>query len=150
MDKRRIELYVGLFVIIGTLCVGYLFIVLGEINLFGNKRYPLHAYFTSVSGLKTNAKVEMSGVEIGMVSDISIDKERLMAKVSLSINDDIELTDDSIASIRTSGIIGQKFINISSGGSDTFLKPGDEIEQTESSLDIEALIREYIFSTDSN
>lgn len=149
MDKRRIELYVGLFVIIGLLCAGYLFIVLGEINLFGKQRYPLHAYFASVSGLKTNAKVEMSGVEIGIVSDISIDTERLMAKVSFRINDDIELTDDSIASIRTSGIIGQKFINISSGGSDTFLKPGDEIEQTESSLDIEALIREYIFSTES-
>ncbi|MBU1195739.1 MAG: outer membrane lipid asymmetry maintenance protein MlaD [Proteobacteria bacterium] len=150
MDKRKIEFYVGLFVIIGVLCAGYLFIVLGEINLFGQKRYPLHAYFASVSGLKANARIEMSGVEIGIVSDISIDKERLMAKVSLRINNDIELTDDSIASIRTSGIIGQKFINISSGGSDTFLKPGDEIEQTESSLDIEALIREYIFSTDSN
>lgn len=149
MDKRKIEFYVGLFVIIGLVCAGYLFAVLGEINLIKDKRYPVYAFFSSASGLKTGARVEMVGVEIGTVSQISIDKERLMAKVKCSIDDDIELTEDSIASIKTSGIIGQKYINISSGGSDTLLESGDEIDNTESSLDIEALVRKFIFLKDS-
>lgn len=150
MDKRKIEFYVGLFIIIGLMCTGYLFAVLGEISFVKDKRYPLYGYFNSVSGLKPGARIEMAGVEIGEVVSVSIDKERLQAKVTFSIDDHIDLTDDSIASIKTSGIIGQKFIDISIGGSDTFLEAGDEIEFTESALDIEGLIRKMIFSKDSN
>lgn len=149
MDKRKIEFYVGLFVIIGLLCSGYLFAVLGEINLVKDKRYPLYGYFRSVSGLKPGASIEMAGVSIGEVAGVSIDKERFQAKVEFSIDSNIELTDDSIASIKTSGIIGQKYIDISIGGSDTYLEPGDEIEFTESALDIEGLIRKMIFAKDN-
>lgn len=145
MDKQKKEFYVGLFVMFGLLCTGYLFMVLGEINFLGEKRYPIYAYFTSVSGLKTGARVEMAGVEIGIVSNVNIDKERFLAKAELSIDKDIELTEDIIASVKTSGIIGQKYIDISPGGSDTMLKPGDEIFNTESSLDIESLVRKFIF-----
>jgi len=74
MNKRKIEFYVGLFAIIGILCTGYLFIVLGEINLVRDKQYSVYAFFRSVSGLKTGAKIEMVGVQIGSVSNISIDK----------------------------------------------------------------------------
>ncbi len=149
MDKRKIEFYVGLFVIIGLMCAGYLFTVLGEISLIKDRRYTVEAFFSSASGLKTGARIEMVGVEIGIVSDISIDTERSMAKVKCSIDDDIELTEDSIASIKTSGIIGQKFIDISPGGSDTLLESGDEIYNTESALDIESLVRKFIFSKDA-
>ena len=150
MNKRKIEFYVGLFVIIGILCTGYLFIVLGEISLVRDKRYPVYAFFTSVSGLKTGAKVEMVGVQIGNVSTVSIDKERLLAKVEFRIDKNIELSEDVIASVKTSGIIGQKYIDILPGGSDTLLEPGEEIFNTESSLDIEALVRKFIFNTDNN
>jgi len=148
MNKRKIEFYVGLFVIIGLLCVGYMFAVLGEISLIKDKRYRVYAFFTSVSGLKTGARIEMAGVEIGTVSNVSIDKERLVAKVEFSIDKNIELSEDIIASVKTSGIIGQKYIDILPGGSDIMLEPGEEIYNTESSLDIESLIRKFIFNKD--
>jgi len=150
MNKRKIEFYVGLFVILGILCTGYLFIVLGEIGLVRDKRYPLYAYFSSVSGLKKGAKIEMVGVQIGMVSNVSIDKERLLARVEFRIDKNIELCEDIIASVKTSGIIGQKYIDILPGGSDVKLEPGDEIFNTESSLDIESLVRKFIFNKDHN
>ncbi len=149
MNKRKIEFYVGLFVIIGFLSAGYLFVVLGEITLNRGKQYQVHAFFTSVSGLKTGARVEMAGVQIGTVSKVSIDKERLLAKVDFRIDKDIELSDDIIASVKTSGIIGQKYIDILAGGSDIILEPGDEILLTESSLDIESLVRKFIFNTEN-
>jgi phospholipid/cholesterol/gamma-HCH transport system substrate-binding protein len=149
MNKRKIEFYVGLFVIIGIFCTGYLFIVLGELSLFGDKRYPVHAFFTSVSGLKTGARIEMAGVEIGSVATVSIDKERLLARVGFRINENIELSEDIIASVKTSGIIGQKYIDILPGGSDIMLEPGEEIFNTESSLDIESLVRKFIFNKDN-
>ncbi len=110
-----------------------------------DKRYPVYAYFSSVSGLKPGASVEMVGVEIGAVSNITIDDKRLVAKVEISIDKSIQLSEDIIASIKTSGIIGQKYIGISPGGSDIMLEPGDEIYNTESSLDIEGLVRKFIF-----
>ncbi len=149
MNKKKIEFYVGLFVIIGILCTGYLFIVLGEISLVRDKQYPIYAFFTSVSGLKTGAKIEMVGVQIGNVSIVSIDKERLLAKVEFRIDKNIELSEDVIASVKTAGIIGQKYIDILPGGSDIMLDPGEEIFNTESSLDIESLVRKFIFNTEN-
>lgn len=149
MNKRKTEFYVGLFVIIGLLCTGYLFVVLGEVNFITDKRYPIHAFFTSVSGLKTGARVEIAGVEIGVVSNVSIDKERLLAKVDFRIDNNIKLSEDIIASVKTSGIIGQKYIDILPGGSDMMLEPGEEILLTESSLDIESLVRKFIFNKDN-
>ena len=148
MNKRKIEFYVGLFVVIGLFCTGYLFIVLGEINFIKDSRYPVYAYFTSVSGLTTGARVEMAGVEIGIVSNVSIDKDRMLAKVEISIDKNMELSEDIIASIKTSGIIGQKYIDILPGGSDIMLEPGEEIYDTESSLDMESLVRKFIFNKD--
>ena len=148
MNKRKIEFYVGLFAMIGILCTGYLFIVLGEISLIRDKQYPIYAFFTSISGLKKGAKVEMVGVKIGMVSNVGIDKERLLAKVEFHIDNTIELSEDVIASVKTSGIIGQKYIDMMPGGSDIMLEPGEEIFNTESSLDIESLVRKFIFIKD--
>lgn len=145
MSKRKIEFYVGLFSIIGLICMGYLVIVLGEIDLGKSKRYTVFGYFSSVSGLKPGARVEMVGVKIGTVSTIAIDEERMMAKLELSIDKNIHLTEDSIASVKTSGIIGLKYIEISPGGSDIMLEPGEEIYNTESSLDVEGLVRQFIF-----
>ena len=149
MDKRKVEFYVGLFVVIGVLCAGYLFVILGDVNLIRSKQYQVNANFTSVSGLKIGARIEMAGVQIGSVSKISIDKTDLMASVELSIDKNIELTEDSIASVKTSGIIGQKYIDILPGGSDIMLEPGDDIFNTESSLDIESLVRKFIFQKEN-
>lgn len=150
MNKRNIEFYVGLFVIIGLLCAGYLFVVIGEISFMKDKQYSVYAFFSSVSGLKKGARIEMTGVKIGTVKDISIDQKQLLAKVQLKIDENIKLSEDVIASVKTSGIIGQKYIDILPGGSDIILEPGDAIYNTESSLDIESLVRKFIFNKESN
>lgn len=146
MDKRKIEFSVGLFVVIGLFCGIYLFAVLGDINLSRNNQYMVYGYFTTVSGLKTGAVVEMAGVEVGSVSDISFDRKQQLAKVEMMIDKNISLSEDIIASVKTSGIIGQKYIDISPGGSDIMLELGDEIIDTESALDVESLVRKLIFS----
>jgi len=146
MKNKNIELYVGIFVLIGAVCIGYLVLVLGEFKFLGGDQYSLHAYFSSASGLKTGARVEMAGVEIGNVDDIGLDRERLVARVAFNIDVGIEVSEDSMASVKTSGIIGEKYIDISPGGADFLLGQGDEIMNTESSLDIESLVRKFIFS----
>lgn len=145
MSTKKIEFYVGIFVIIGIICVGYLFIVLGNFN-YHARHYSIYAYFTSVSGLKEGARIEMAGVEIGTTAQITLDEEKLLAKVELEIFKSIALSEDIIASVKTSGIIGEKYIDISPGGSSVLLEPGDEIYNTESSLDIESLVRKFIFN----
>jgi len=146
MKKGTTELYVGIFIILGILCSGYLIITLGELNLFKNDRYSVYAYFTSVSGLNNGADVEMAGVGIGKVTSIFLDTEQLLAKVELSVMKNIELSEDVIASVKTTGIIGDKYIELSPGGSEIILKPGDIIFNTESSVDLESLVRKYIFN----
>ncbi len=148
MTHKNMELYVGIFVLIGGACIAYLILVVGDAKLFGGDRYALHGYFFSVSGLKPGARVEMAGVEIGSVGEISLDKNRLVARVVLNIDNGVEVSEGSIASVKTSGIIGEKYINISPGGDDILLEQGDEILNTESTLDIESLVRKFIFSQD--
>jgi len=145
MKKTSIETAVGIFVVIGLACVGYLTIKLGKMELIGDNFYSLYARFESISGLKTGAHIEMAGVHIGKVESIALDQERQEAVVGLKIEKGVLLTDDTIASVKTAGLIGDKYIKLASGGSDAFLKPGEMITETESSLDIEELISKYVF-----
>lgn len=145
MKKAAIEIWVGIFVFIGIICLGYLTIRLGKMELLGDNYYQLYARFQSVSGLKPGADIEMAGVRIGQIFSISLDQERQVATVELKIKNDIVLTDDIIASVKTAGLIGDKYINILPGGSDTVLKAGDLITETESAIDIENLISKYVF-----
>ena len=150
MNKRKIELYVGFFMIIGLVSVGYLILAIGEFQVFSQNRYAVHGFFSSATGLKTGARVEIAGVEVGTVSKISIEKERLVAKVAFTIENTIELSEDSIVSVKTSGIIGEKYLDILPGGSPIVLEEGDELTNTESSLDIESLVRKFIFNNDKS
>ncbi|MGD8342339.1 MAG: outer membrane lipid asymmetry maintenance protein MlaD [Desulfobacterales bacterium] len=145
MKKGSVELGVGIFVIIGLICVGYLTIQLGQMKLLGDDHYFLNARFLSVSGLKAGAQVEIAGVEVGQVDSISLDPKDNVAMVRLKIKKEIVLSDDVIASVKTSGLIGDKYIKLSPGGSDDILEPEDIITETESALDIEELISKYAF-----
>ena len=145
MKKTSLELGVGIFVLIGILCVGYLTIRLGKMELIGDRHYFLNARFLSVAGLKKGAQVVIAGVKVGQVDAISLDPEEQVAIVRLKILEDVVLTDDVIASVKTSGLIGDKYIKLSPGGSDEILKNGDLITDTESSLDIEEIIGKYAF-----
>ena len=145
MKKSSLELGVGIFVLIGLLCVGYLTIRLGKMELIGDEHYFLNARFTSVAGLKPGAEVVIAGVEVGRVESISLDPKEQIAIVRMKIQRQVVLTDDVIASVKTSGLIGDKYIKLSPGGSDEILKEGDMITETESALDIEELVSKYAF-----
>ncbi len=145
MKKASLELGVGIFVLIGILCVGYLTIRLGQMELMGDEHYFLKARFLSVAGLKKGAQVVIAGVKVGQVDEISLDPEEQVAIVRLKIMENVILTDDVIASVKTSGLIGDKYIKLSPGGSDEILVDGDLITETESSLDIEELVSKYAF-----
>ncbi len=145
MKKGTVEMAVGVFVLIGIVCIGYLTVQLGRMEFLGNGHYVLSARFQSITGLKAGSSVEISGVEIGKVDRIELDPERLVALVRLKIRKDVQLAEDTIASVKTAGLIGDKFIKITPGGSDIMLEPGETIVETESALDIEELISKYVF-----
>ena len=145
MKRTSVETAVGVFVLIGILCIGYLTIKLGKMELFGGDYYELTANFDSVSGLKAGADVELAGVRIGQVDSIELDQETDTAMVRLKIRKGVKISDDAIASVKTSGLIGDKYIKITPGGSEDYLQPGDNISDTESALDIEELISKYVF-----
>jgi len=145
MKKYSQETLVGIFVLIGILCVGYLTVKLGKMELIGGDFYNVTAKFDSIAGLKPDSSVQMAGVEIGRVTKIDLDTEDFVAVVTLKIRKDVPIQDDAIASVKTSGLIGDKYISIQPGGSDELLKPGDVITETESAVDIESLISKYVF-----
>jgi phospholipid/cholesterol/gamma-HCH transport system substrate-binding protein len=136
---------VGLFVLIGIASIGYLTIRLGKMEIIGDNYYTVSARFQSIAGLKAGSEVELAGVPVGQVEGFSLDQERWMAVVQMKIMKSIVLTEDVIASIKTAGLIGDKYIKLSPGVSDVPLKPGGMIIETESALDIEELISKFVF-----
>ena len=141
------DTFAGIFVIIGLICVAYLTIKLGKMELASGSGYNVHARFSSIAGLRVGAGVEIAGVSVGKVTSISLEQtdEGTLALVTMKINKEVELTDSCIASVKTSGLIGDKYISLSPGGSFDLLSDGSEIVDTESALDIEALIKKYVF-----
>lgn len=145
MKKYYIEVTVGMFVAICLICVGYLTIKLGKMEIFGADTYTLTARFNSVAGLREGSSIEIAGVEVGRVSEIRLGEESMQAVVEMKIKKGVEIRDDDIASIKTSGLIGDKYIMITTGGIGDVLKDGDFMIETESALDLEALISKYAF-----
>jgi phospholipid/cholesterol/gamma-HCH transport system substrate-binding protein len=148
MNKTSLEIVVGAFLLAGFISFSWLAVKMGDINPFQNETYPMTARFTSISGLKEGSTIELAGVVVGKVSQIELDAGDYEAVVHLNIDKTIELTDDSIASIRTSGIIGDKYIKLTPGGSDIMLEAGDEIDETESAISLEELVSKYIFESE--
>jgi phospholipid/cholesterol/gamma-HCH transport system substrate-binding protein len=146
-ERSSLEFSVGLFMVLGLLALSYLAVRLGDVGLFAKETYSLEARFVSSSGLNAGAFVEVGGVRVGIVEDIGIDFESYESIVRLALDPRIRLQEDAIASIRTSGIIGDKFVKITPGGSDVYLEAGDQIYETESSINLEELISKYIFES---
>ena len=145
MKKIPAETIVGIFVVIGLLSVGYMTLKLGKLDLIGGKYYDLKARFSSISGLKPGAPVEMLGIQIGQVKAFTIDQEHQMAIVVMKIRSDIKVYHDAIAAVKTSGLIGDKYINIDAGGAEAVMKPGSTIRDTVPPVDIEELISKFVF-----
>ncbi len=142
MRRANLELAVGIFVLLGLACLAYLAINLGKMEVYG-RGYQIYANFDNVSGLKTGAMVEVAGVEVGRVDAIQLTSQ-FQARVSMKVQDGLKIHDDAIASIRTKGIIGDKFVKLSPGNSAKLIRVNGTIFNTESAIDLEELISSYI------
>ena len=118
---------------------------LGNVSLVGDNTKTYYAPFSTVSGLRVGNSVEMLGMEIGRVAAFQMDQEKLQAIVTIQVDKKVEVYDDAIASIKTAGLIGDKFINIDPGGGGDLLADGDTIIETESPVDLGELISKYAF-----
>ena len=143
MKRIDTELLVGLFMIIGIACLAYLSIKLGRMEIIGDKGYKLYAEFSEIGGLNKGASVEIAGVEVGRVRNISLSDYQ--AKVELQINSGVKIQEDSIAAVKTKGLLGEKYIQISPGGDEKIIPPGGKIRETQPPLDLEKAIGNFIF-----
>jgi len=152
MRMRTIEISVGAFMLAGILALGFLAIQVSGLSIHDSNRdtYKLYAHFTNASGLTVRAKVSIAGVVIGRVTAITLDPKDTRAKVEMAIQKNVNfVTSDSIASIQTAGILGEKYISLSIGGDPEVLKDGEEIADTQSALVLEDLIGKVLTSIGS-
>ena len=145
MKKYSKETVVGIFVVLGLACIGYMTVKLGNVGFLGDNSYRLEARFNTITGLRVGNPIQMLGLEIGRVAKFTMDQERQQAVVLMEINKGIEIYDDAIASIKTEGLIGDKYISIDAGGGGDLLEDGDSITETESPTDIMELVSKYAF-----
>lgn len=147
MKERNVELGVGIFMLAGFLALGYLALNLGEVSFLKNSStYELVAEFDSVAGVKNGASVQIAGVVVGDVKRIWLGEDEL-AYIAMRIDKSIQLSVDSMASVKSQGIIGDKFIMLTPGGDDEIIGVGGVITETESALDIESLISKFAFGS---
>jgi len=143
MYGRKTEISVGIFMMVGIACLVYLSVNLGNVDLFGSDSFIIEAKFGSIEGLEVAASVEIAGVPVGKVKRITLEENE--ALVQMEIKKGTKITDDTIASIRTKGVIGDKFVKLSPGGSDDLLGDKDVLMDTESAISLEELVSKYIF-----
>ena len=143
MERSRVNIAVGIFVLLGLVALGYLSVQLGRVSFLGGRGYAVTVDFPSVGGLKAGSAVEIAGVEIGRVESIGL--ADYQARVTLRVHSGIKLQEDVIASIKTKGLIGEKYIRISPGGSEKIIQPNGKIREVEAPVDFEELLSKYIF-----
>jgi phospholipid/cholesterol/gamma-HCH transport system substrate-binding protein len=150
MNHTRLEISVGAFVAAGFAMLAYLAVSLGHVHVFAPHRTTISARFASIGDLREAAPVRIAGVNVGQVGKIEL--AGYVAHVELLLDADIPVPADTIASIRTSGLLGESFISLSPGASDRMLRSGDAITQTEPAIDIIQLLQKYAFGspTDSS
>ncbi|MGA8640894.1 outer membrane lipid asymmetry maintenance protein MlaD [Candidatus Binatus sp.] len=146
--SRTTQLIVGIFAILGIVALAVLSLSLGKISLFPPPGYTLYASFDNISGLKVGDQVQLAGVQIGKVVNIGIKDYR--AQVAMRINDGVKIDDQAIAAIKTSGIIGDKYVSIQLGPGDHYLADGDTIQQTQSAFVLEDAIGQLINNSGSS
>ncbi|GAB6182767.1 outer membrane lipid asymmetry maintenance protein MlaD [Thermodesulfovibrio hydrogeniphilus] len=144
MKRENLEIAVGIFVLIGIFALGYLSFKLGKIEMFSSGHYIVYAEFDKIGGIKKGSVVEIAGVPVGSVDRITLN-DKYHAVVEMKIRATIKLPDDSIASVRTKGLIGEKYIQIIPGGSEQYIAQGGKIRETESTVDIEEVLSKYVF-----
>ena len=147
MRDKQLEFGVGLFVLLGLAAVVYLTIKLGAGSFVATDTYPLEARFANTGGLNKGSTVMLGGVTVGRVEGVRIDPGDFSAIVDMSIMREVQLPADTMASIRTSGLIGDKFVALAPGAEESFLNPFDRIVMTESAVELESLISKMAFGS---
>jgi phospholipid/cholesterol/gamma-HCH transport system substrate-binding protein len=143
MKRFDLELMVGLFIIVGIICLGYLSIKLGKMEVVGGKGYEIYAIFSNIGGLRTGSSIEIAGVDVGRVKSITLDNYQ--AHVVLDLPGSVKIQEDAIALVKTKGLIGEKYIEITPGGSEKIIQPGGRIRETQPAVDLEELISKFAF-----
>jgi len=144
---RKLEFGVGLFVLLGLAALVYLTVKLGAGALVGGDTYPVEARFANTGGLNTGASVMLAGVSVGRVEDIRLDPQDFSAIVEMQVRTAVKLPADTMASIKTSGLIGDKYVALAPGADEDFLKPTSRITMTESAIELESLISKMAFGS---
>ena len=146
-SDRNLEFGVGVFVVLGLAALTYLTLKLGAGTLIGADTYPVEARFANTGGLNTGATVSLAGVSIGRVDAIRLDSADYSAIVEMRLRSGVQLPADTMASIKTSGLIGDKYIALAPGADEELLKPSSRITMTESALELESLISKMAFGS---
>lgn len=147
MKQSKLEFLVGLFVLLGLAAIAYLTVKLGAGSMIGGDSYMLEARFTSVSGLNVGSNVVVAGVPVGRVESIRVEPSEYTAIVTLKVMAGLNLPTDSMASIKTTGLIGDKYVSLSPGAEDSYLEAGARITMTEAAVDLESLIGKMAFGS---
>lgn len=148
MRIKSLELLVGAFLLLAFGALLFLALqVSGLSTKMSQPSYHVTALFQNIGGLTVRAKVTIAGVSVGRVDAITLDPKTQTALVSMSINNDVkDISTDVVAAILTSGLLGEKYVGLTPGADDTFLKEGSRIEQTQSALVLEDLIGKFLFN----
>lgn len=144
---KKLEFGVGLFVLLGLAALAYLTVKLGAGELLGGDTYPVEARFANTGGLNQGATVMLAGVNVGRVEGIRLDPTDFSAIVEMRLRSAVRVPADTMASIKTSGLIGDKYIALAPGAEEELLEPSARITMTESALELESLISKMAFGS---
>ena len=147
MERTKLDLWVGMFVVAGIAALVMLAMKVGNLSTYNvSETYQVQAYFSNVGGLKPKASIRSAGVLVGRVTGISLDTERYEAKVTMNLDKRYQFPKDTFANIQTSGLLGEQYIGLAPGGDSEMLKGGDQIKKTQSAMVLEDLIGKFIYS----
>lgn len=147
MQRKSLDVWVGLFVLLGALALVFLALKAGNMSSMSfAKTYTVTTKFDNIGGLKPQAPVKSAGVVVGRVASIAFDDKRFKAVVTLNLESRYQFPKDSSAKILTSGLLGEQYIGIEAGGDDKNLASGDQIKLTQSAVVLENLISQFLYS----
>ena len=147
MNSKKLETVVGAFVLLGLVAVAYLSLKIGAGSFVGGNTMVVHARFANAAGVNPGSQVMISGVTVGQVDAIRLNPADFSAIVDMRLRRDLQLSTDSMVSVKTSGLIGDKFLAIRPGADDEMIAAGDTFTETESTVDIESLISRFAFGS---
>lgn len=150
MKNTKLELSVGFFMLLGIVAISYLAIQVGTGSLISGDTYLIESRFTNAGGLHAGSSVMLAGVTVGRVEGVRIEPSDYSAIVTLRVLSSLRLPTDSMASIKTTGLIGDKFVSLAPGADETYMNSGMRITLTESAMDLESLIGKMAFGSVQN